>query len=192
MISELKQKIFHTALSLFEKHGFHGVSVKEIVEAVGTSKGGFYHHFSSKDELLFLIHDEFITHALEKANNVRDIADSPTNKLRGIIITFVEVFDIYQAHISVFFIKNIFIYQKNMKPSLRKKRDQFRDIIIQTIDEGIQTGEFRKELHPIITSMAILGMVNWIYKWYRRGGEKTIEEIAHYYEDLILQAVVQY
>ncbi|TXL67788.1 TetR/AcrR family transcriptional regulator [Cerasibacillus terrae] len=191
MISELKQKIFHTALSLFEKHGFHGVSVKEIVEAVGTSKGGFYHHFSSKDELLFLIHDEFITHALEKANNVRDIADSPTNKLRGIIITFVEVFDIYQAHISVFYQEHIYLPEK-YETIIKKKRDQFRDIIIQTIDEGIQTGEFRKELHPIITSMAILGMVNWIYKWYRRGGEKTIEEIAHYYEDLILQAVVQY
>ncbi|WP_230136873.1 TetR/AcrR family transcriptional regulator, partial [Peribacillus frigoritolerans] len=43
--------MIETSLTLFDQHGFHGVSVNEIVKACGTSKGGFYHHFSSKDEL---------------------------------------------------------------------------------------------------------------------------------------------
>ncbi|WP_138918926.1 TetR/AcrR family transcriptional regulator, partial [Ornithinibacillus scapharcae] len=56
--------MIHSALHLFEKQGFHGVTVNQIVESIGTSKGGFYHHFTSKDELLFVIHDTFITYVL--------------------------------------------------------------------------------------------------------------------------------
>jgi hypothetical protein len=58
------------------------------------------------------------------------------------------------------------------------------------IEEGIATGEFRGNLSPDITTMAILGMVNWTYKWYQRNGEKTINEIADCYLDLILHAVL--
>jgi len=65
-LTELKEKIIETSLTLFDQHGFHGVSVNEIVKACGTSKGGFYHHFSSKDELLFVIHDYFISYVLIK------------------------------------------------------------------------------------------------------------------------------
>ena len=39
--------------------------------------------------------------------------------------------------------------------------------------------------------MAILGMVNWIYKWYKKTGEKTIEEISDIFIDLILHAVLK-
>ena len=38
--------------------------------------------------------------------------------------------------------------------------------------------------------MAILGMVNWIYKWYKKSGENTIEEISDVFTDLILHAVL--
>jgi len=39
--------------------------------------------------------------------------------------------------------------------------------------------------------MAILGMVNWIYKWYRKSGKNSIEEIGDIFIDLILHAVLK-
>ena len=39
----VKQRIIETSLDLFQQKGYHGVSVDEIVETAGTSKGGFYH-----------------------------------------------------------------------------------------------------------------------------------------------------
>lgn len=190
VISDLKNEIIQTALTLFDKYGFHGVSVNKIVDEVGTSKGGFYHYFSSKDEVLYLIHDEFITYALQKADEGFRKHKSPTNKLRDIINNFVKVFDLYQAHITVFYQEQIYL-PEHYETMIKQKRDQFRDIIIKTIQLGVESGEFRKELHPVITGMAILGMVNWIYRWYRKDGEKSIEEIAQYYEDMIIYAVLK-
>ncbi|KPD00647.1 HTH-type transcriptional regulator QacR [Geobacillus sp. BCO2] len=63
----LRDRIIDTALHLFEKYGYHGVTVDRIVAESDTSKGGFYHNFKSKDELLYHIHDVFITYALTKA-----------------------------------------------------------------------------------------------------------------------------
>jgi TetR/AcrR family transcriptional regulator, cholesterol catabolism regulator len=187
--TDLRQKIIQTSLHLFEKHGFHGVTVNQIVEKSGTSKGGFYHHFTSKDELLFVIHDTFITYVLEKAYIAKNTYDSPTKKLQAIIKSFVQVFDLYKPHISVFYQENIYL-KSNYEQLIKTKRDQFKNIIIDTIREGKACGEFRNELTEEITGMAILGMVNWTYKWYRKSGEKTIDEIGDIYVDLIMRAVL--
>ncbi len=174
---------------MFERHGFHGVSVKQIVEAAGISKGGFYHHFASKDELLFVIHDIFISYVLEKAKTASIQIYSPTKRLCTIIKDFVSVFDIYKPHLTVFYQESIYL-QPEHERIVKKKRTAFKEIIKQTVKDGVASGEFRKELSVEITTMAILGMVNWTYKWYQRSGENSIEEIADYYIDLIMHAAL--
>lgn len=189
LVTNLRDKIIHSALLLFEKYGFHGVTVNQIVESTGTSKGGFYHHFTSKDELLFVIHDTFITYVLEKAYIAKNTYDSPTKKLQEIIKSFVQVFDLYKPHISVFYQENVYL-KADYEELIKKKRDQFKNIIIDTIHEGKTSGDFREDLSEEITGMAILGMVNWTYKWYKKSGEKSIEEIGDIYVDLIMRSIL--
>lgn len=55
---------------------------------------------------------------------------------------------------------------------------------------GKKQGEFRQDLEVDIVVMGILGMVNWIHKWYDETGEKSIEQIASIFTDFILRAVV--
>ncbi len=160
------------------------------MEDVGTSKGGFYHHFKTKDELLYVIHDTFISYALEKAAKANDMHESPTKKLQAIIHDFVKVFDIYKPHISVFYQENIYLNEK-YEVLIKKKRDQFKNIIMKALYEGKEQGEFRSDLQVDITGMAILGMVNWTYKWYHQGGFRTIDDISNIFVDLILHAVLE-
>ena len=47
-----REKVAEAALSLFAERGYDQVSVGDIIEATGTSKGTFYHYFRSKEELL--------------------------------------------------------------------------------------------------------------------------------------------
>ncbi|MBT2214991.1 TetR/AcrR family transcriptional regulator [Virgibacillus dakarensis] len=188
-MSDLRSKIVQASLLLFEKHGYHGVTVNEIVEKAGASKGGFYHHFTSKDELLFVIHDTFITYALEKATIANETFVSPTEKLRAIIKEFVKVFDLYKPHIAVFYQETIYL-KSQYEVLIKRKRDQFKHIILETIREGKACGEFREDLSVDITGMAILGMVNWTYKWYNQSGTKTIDEIGDIFVDLILHSVL--
>ncbi len=174
---------------MFESSGFHGVTVNKIVKESGTSKGGFYHYFQSKDELLFVIHDSFISYVLSKAQEAIATNEPPSAKMQKIIKSFVKVFDLYKPHISVFYQENIYL-KPHYKEAVRQKRNLYKETIFSVIREGIDKGEFRPELPVEITGMSILGMVNWSYKWYRRDGEKSIEEIGDIYVDLILHSLL--
>jgi AcrR family transcriptional regulator len=54
----LKEKIVHESLRLFSLKGFTSTSIQDILEAANTSKGGFYNHFSSKEDLFYAVLDE--------------------------------------------------------------------------------------------------------------------------------------
>ncbi|WLR46848.1 TetR/AcrR family transcriptional regulator [Halobacillus litoralis] len=184
-MSDLREKIIQTSLELFDRHGFHGVSVKQIVQQTNTSKGGFYHHFQSKDELLFVIHDTFITYVLKEAQAANVTHSSPIPKVQAIIQSFVQVFDLYKPHISVFYQESLYL-KPAYEEEIKGKRDEFKRMVFNVIAEGQESGHFRRELPLEITGMAILGMVNWIYKWYRRDGTYTIDQIAEVFTDLVL------
>jgi len=46
-----RQQYLHTALALFTAHGFHGVSMDQLVAEAGGSKATLYRYFASKEEL---------------------------------------------------------------------------------------------------------------------------------------------
>ena len=48
------------ALGLFVAKGIAATSMDDIVTAAGVSKGGFYHHFASKDALLLALQDRYV------------------------------------------------------------------------------------------------------------------------------------
>lgn len=127
---------------------------------------------------------------MQKANVANDTFNSPTKRLKAIIQSFVKVFDLYKPHISVFYQENFYLNER-YKQLINDKRSQFKKIIIKVINDGKVNGEFRQDISVDVTALAILGMVNWTYKWYRPSGEKTIEEIATIYVDLILHAILR-
>ena len=49
-----RKQIKDVALELFVNKGYAKTTMDEIVQAVGISKGGMYHHFAGKEEILFL------------------------------------------------------------------------------------------------------------------------------------------
>jgi len=58
-----REKLVQQAVRLFRAKGYSATSVDEIVRACGTTKGGLYHHFSGKDDLVIAsierVHDLF-------------------------------------------------------------------------------------------------------------------------------------
>ncbi len=182
-----KEKITEAALRLFETYGYNKVTVDKIVQESGTSKGGFYHHFKSKDELLFTIHDYFITYVLDKAQEAYEKWSTPAERLYEIVKSFVMMFEKYRAHVTVFYQESLYLAPE-FTEKVEKKRDRYKDIMFSVIREGIEIGEFRKEIPVEIMSMAIFGMINWTYRWYKTSGKYSIEEIAHMFADLIMNA----
>lgn len=54
-----KQRIFETAVALFSRDGFSGISIRDLTKAVGIKESSFYNHFKSKADVLEAIFDHF-------------------------------------------------------------------------------------------------------------------------------------
>jgi AcrR family transcriptional regulator len=186
----IRERIIETSMRLFEANGYHRVTVDQIVKESGTSKGGFYHNFKSKDELLYIIHDQFISYVLEKAEEAYEQWDTPTERLQAIVKSFVRMIDLYRSEVTIFYQESLFLSPEYFT-DIEIKRDRYKKIMFTVIQDGIESGEFRQELPVPIVSMAIFGMVNWIYKWYQQTGTYTIEQIADIYADMVLHSVLK-
>lgn len=82
------------AQALFVRSGVVRTSIDEIVNAAGVSKGGFYHHFASKDELLAAIQDRFISEFLEAIVDAQSALDGNdwARRLDAVVIASVREF----------------------------------------------------------------------------------------------------
>ncbi|MFT3921578.1 MAG: helix-turn-helix domain-containing protein [Myxococcales bacterium] len=49
--AKTRARIIESARVMFNRHGFDQVSIDDIMEHAGLTRGGFYHHFESKDAL---------------------------------------------------------------------------------------------------------------------------------------------
>jgi len=73
---ETVQKILETSLKLFVEKGYEQTTVLDIVANLGgLTRGAFYHHFKSKEEVLDAVLKENVTenHPFEKAKNVKGV-----------------------------------------------------------------------------------------------------------------------
>lgn len=57
---KLKDTIIDVSYTLFAQKGYDKTTVADIIKKAGTSKGGFYHHFKSKEEVLETITFSYI------------------------------------------------------------------------------------------------------------------------------------
>lgn len=80
-----RERIIHEADRLFYERGYDSTSFSDIAETVGISRGNFYHHFKTKDEILAAVIDERLAArsrllaAWEAAN------DDPHSRIRSFI-----------------------------------------------------------------------------------------------------------
>src|SRR5207247_10871405 len=80
-----RQEILRNAALLFQQREYHATSMNDVASALKLSKGGLYHHFQSKDEILFNLMDHAMDITQERViNGVRNIAD-PEERLRMLI-----------------------------------------------------------------------------------------------------------
>ena len=177
--------ITDAAIAAMSEHGYHGTSVRDIAERAGMSSAALYHHFASKQELLFRITDrgiEALVRATEEA--LRAAPHDPAERLRAIVRVHVL------SHIenqSGSFIGNSEI--RSLEPPNRavivSKRDQQKRIFHRVVLDGVERGVFSTP-YPREATMAIVTMCTAVAQWYRPEGPLRPAEIADRYADLAL------
>jgi AcrR family transcriptional regulator len=179
------EEIIAAAAKVFQTKGYHAATVQDIADAVGILKGSLYHHVKSKEDLLYLIVKEPIARIYERMTEIV-AGDLPAGeKLRRAILAHLEAFDQHYPH--------LFVYLHEREEMKRRFREQFRlspkqyeRCWQQILREGVKSGEFRPDLDVQVVSYGLLGMLNWLYKWYDPRGRLGVREVADQFSTLAL------
>jgi AcrR family transcriptional regulator len=182
-----RREIVAQAAELFDRSGYHTANVSAVAEAAGMRKPTLYHYFSSKDEILFEIHDEFIDLLIEKERGRRGLAAKEA--LLEVMADVLELMRTHRGHVRVFFEHYRELSEADQE-TIRAKRDGYQARVEAIVRRGIEAGEFR-DVDPRLTTLAVFGMCNWAYQWYRPDGPLSARAIAERYFDLLFEGLAR-
>ena len=83
-----RDELLDTALQLFARDGYDATSINRIIDAVGVSKGAFYHHFAAKEDLVTALAER---HARRTAEAAQSVLDDPTLDSFARLVGFLDV-----------------------------------------------------------------------------------------------------
>jgi AcrR family transcriptional regulator len=186
MSTPTRTRILEEAARLFTEKGYEATSVQDLAEALGLSKAALYHHFRSKEEVLY----EISVIALEGLLREGEKALEEEDPKRALLI-FMETHARYLEENFPFF-ATMLQGLSSLSPERREAtvalRDRHEANLRAILRRGIEAGAFRP-VDVALAGRAVLSMLNWMIRWFRPGGPLRAEEVARGYHDLILRGL---
>ena len=143
----LREKIIHESQKLFSVHGFLSTGVNEIISAAGTSKGGFYNHFSSKEQLFYAVLEEAQNIWREKVlHGIREIP-SPADKVIQILLNYRDRYlkdaeNFPGGCIFITFSIELDDTLPHLMQEVNKGFEGFKALLTRLLEEAMEQGEF--------------------------------------------------
>ena len=180
---ERRRQIVDEAARLFDTAGYTHVNMDDIAKTVGIAKPTLYHYFRSKDEILYGIYTTFLDVLIDR-HDARLHAGLDSRQL--LLETMSDILELMETHRG--HVRALFEHHRELPPDkwaeIRDKRDRYEAMVRKVIEDGIARGELR-DIDPQLATLALLGMCNWAYQWYRKAGSMRPREIAYCFWNLI-------
>ena len=155
---ETRAEILGAAMALFAKSGYEATSVAEICEAAGVSKGAFYHHFSSKQQVFLALLENWLAVIDAQLDFARQGTDNVPQALMRMTDMMRAVFETAAGQLPMFLefwtqaSHDTSVWQTVIEPYHRYQA-YFRSMIEQGIEEGSL-----KPVDPDIAAKAIVSL----------------------------------
>ena len=158
---ETQNAILNSALELFSKNGYDATSVADICSKANVSKGAFYHHFSSKQDLFLVLMGIWLNDVIALFQSVSVGTANIPQIFENMAAISGGIFDALESGFPILL---EFWTQANRQPAVWQRAvepyRQFLEYFTELIQTGIYEGAFKKSLDPevsarVLTSVAM-------------------------------------
>ena len=180
-----RQEILEAAAGVFHEKGYKATSIQDIADAVGILKGSLYYYITSKEDLLFEILQDVHRQGLQNLERIEATPGTAMQKIRAFVT-------IHVTHNAENLVKMAVFFHdfRSLSPDRREiivaERDLYDQHLRNLLVEGQKDGSVCPDLDPKLTAIEILGMMNWIYHWYRPNGSLSMSELAETMADFVV------
>lgn len=186
--SGARVRILAAAVELFAHHGYDGTSVAQVIARAGVAKGGFYHHFASKEALLYEVYGDLISRQLAAMDDIVAMRLPAGATLRALIADLVGSTAASARQALVFFREQHRLGDERTA-AYRAARRRYHDTVKRIVRDAQASGEFAHVSSPEMITFTIFGVINELPLWYRPQGRQRPAQIADELADLVLAAL---
>lgn len=182
------ESILRGAAALFRRNGYDATSLREIGEAVGLSKAGIYHYFSSKEHILEAVAERAITVLFAQLEEALTADSSPIQVLRELVRGRVRTISEEQDIMAVFW-QELPTLSDELQEDLRSRLRAYRGAIRTVVENGIGSGDLRKDVDPQLVTLGLDGITGWCYLWFRPTGRLSADDVGDAFWTLLWQGL---
>ncbi|WP_027399004.1 TetR/AcrR family transcriptional regulator [Anaerovorax odorimutans] len=191
--AETKKKLYEIAEKLFTEHDFDDVSVEDITDAAGITKGAFYVHFESKDALIAMLIADYAARADMNYKSFLETLPSDISSSEVLLVLIEKITDVLAGTIGYENMKKVYhmLLERTVDTeAVKGYRRELYTLFHNVLEKGIQQGEFRSTLSVDITSRQLVMAIRGIsYEWCIRYPEFDLKEQAVEHFKLLLKGI---
>jgi AcrR family transcriptional regulator len=187
-LPDARARVLSAAVELFAEQGYDGTSVSQVITRAGVAKGGFYHHFASKETLLYEVYGDLIGRQLAAMDEILSRGLPPAQTLRALIRDLVES-TAASARPALVFWREMHRLGDERTAQYRQQRRRYHDAVRKVVRDAQAAGEFASVATADTVTFTIFGYVNELPLWYRPNGRQRPAQLASELADLVLAAL---
>ena len=181
-----RDDILRRAAELFDRQGYPNTSLDDIARAVGIRREGIYYYFRNRAEILLNIIEPQSEALLSGLREIMaDGSQGAGDKLRRAVRNHLERFDRYCLEMTVSLRDGHIEEAGEVRASMDRIWKDYERMWTALIAEGQAAGAFRQQGDAKMIAFGILGMCNWLARWYDPDGGTSIDELVDSYADLV-------
>jgi len=174
--------ILKAAIKVIGQKGYHNAKIKDISNEADVADGTIYNYFSNKEDILVTIFRIKLEDYVNKAQQEIEGIDDTVEKLRILIRYHLKVMSENPDLANVLQIE-LRQPSKEMRMKVRKHLKNYFNVIENVINDGIEKGVFKKDLHIYLAREMYFGTLDevvstWVFSGQHWGLMDHVDELT--------------
>ncbi|MDX1804041.1 MAG: TetR/AcrR family transcriptional regulator [Alcanivorax sp.] len=170
-------RLLSAAAHLFRDKGFDRTTVRDIAAAVGIQSGSIFHHFKTKEDILYAVMEEVIHFNTERLRQAVAVEQTARGKLRALLRAELQAIVGDTAEAMTVLVTEWRCLSEQRQRKALALRSIYEQLWLDVLNTLHQEGAFRAE--PFIIRRLLTGMTGWVPNWFDRDGSLTLDDLAN-------------
>ncbi|MEO6512124.1 MAG: TetR/AcrR family transcriptional regulator [Nocardioides sp.] len=173
-------RILEAALEAFAEKGYHGTTTRQLATRSGLSVPGIYHHYPSKQDILFDLMMVIIEELLDRSRRaLASSAEDPRSQFDALVESLLR-FHMFRARGAIVSTSELRSLEPENRAAYVARRDEQQRMLDKIILAGVEGQNFTTQ-YPADASRAIASMCVGVANWYRPDGAFSVETLLEHY-----------
>ena len=187
-VGNKRERIIAAAAKLFGDKGYHDTTTAEIAESAGVAAGTIYIYFSSKEELLVAVFEEFLGRHIERLREGVNREKTPQEKLMRLLNLGLELMQNNPDSARIF-LSQLRQSTKMITTVVKRSSRVYKDIIEEILTEGVRSGLCRDVNVPAAASMLFGAYQSTVLDWVAHECSYTLTDLTDELSEFVLHGI---